>query len=551
MTPPADGTAPSGDVPRCTTWTVPAAACVSVATISSLWAALNESATWDEPYAVASGYSQVVSGDFRLTPENPPLLGLVVTPALKLLQTAPLTLPAEPIDPAAVPNWGTRFFFDVGNRHELMLLLSRMSVMALTVFAMAMLVRLAFKSYGARGAWLCAALCAFEPNWIAHGHIAAWDGIATATMTLALVALTQWLEAPSLRRATLAGLALGLSLSAKHSALALGPVYGLCAALAAFRSIEPGRGWVWPPRATELRQAGLGAGTMLAVALLVVGASYNLRFDFPSYLSSVGSIYRLNNDAFENYLWGRFSAEPFPFYYAVALLVKTPSVSLPLLLLGLVAALRSRPLALVPTGLLCLILFVVTAFNRYQIGLRHVLPVVPCLIMIASAASTLRIRGRSLAPLALVLAAIGAAETLSQAPHSLAFFNWVAGGPSSALRYLDDSNVDWGQDLVALAALQRTEKIGPVRLLYNGTARPAAYGVLSTPLDARELSAPEPGVLYAISLNHLLRIGRAWGDRVGWLRPAPWRMAGRSIAIYRGPPLGGQEPSVGPFGSAR
>ncbi len=394
--------------------------------------------------------------------------------------------------------------------------------------------RLANRLYGTRASWLCALLCAFEPNWIAHGHIAAWDGIGTAAMVLALVALTGWLEAPRTSRAVLAGAGLGLALSAKHSALALGPVYALSVLLCMFRRPET-EGWAWPPERAQAGRAALGAAVMLGAALILVGASYNLSFDFPSYLRSVGSIYRLNNSAFENYLWGSFSAEPFPFYYVAALLVKTPSVSLLLLLLGLAALIRSRPLAVVPAALLCSVMLVATAFNRYQIGVRHVLPAVPCLILLASAASTLDFRRRSLAPLALALAGIGAVESVSQGPHVLAFFNWVAGGPPRALSYLDDSNVDWGQDLVALAALQRSRQIGGVRLLYNGTARPSAYGVDSVPLDARELAAPEPGVLYAISLNHLHRIRRVWGDRVKWLERAPRRMAGRSIAIYRGP----------------
>lgn len=166
----------------------------------------------------------------------------------------------------------------------------------------------------------------------------------------------------------------------------------------------------------------------------------------------------------------------------------------------------------------------------------------PCLL--ASAAANLRFRGRSLAPAAFALAGLGAIETLSQGPHTLAFFNWPSGGPGHALKYLDDSNVDWGQDLVALASLQRSSQIGSVRLLYNGTARPSAYAVHATMLDPRELMTPTPGALYAISLNPLHRIRRVWGERVQWLAEAPWRMAGRSIAIYRAPAQPAARPST-------
>lgn len=511
----------------------PAAACVCIAWLQALCAALSESATWDETYAIAAGYSQVINGDYRLTPENPPLLGWIVTPALQLLDVRALDLPPGPIPASTVPSWGTRFLYDIGNRHDLMLLLSRMSVMALTATAMVALVQLAYGLYGSRGAWLCAVLCAFEPTWLAHGHIAAWDGIAAATMTCSLAALTSWFTTPGIGRALLSGATLGLALAAKHSALALGPVYGGCLALSIVRRARSASGG--GDRVAAVRAMSLDAVLMLAAALFVVGLSYDASFDLSRYLASVSSIYRLNNPGFENYLWGEYSRAPFRLYYAAALLVKTPSTALPLLILGVMAALRLRRRGIVPAALLAGVMFVATSFNPYQIGLRHLLPAIPCLILIASGAATLSLGGRSVAPAAFTLGLAAGVEVLGQAPHPIAFFNLVSGGPSAALDYLDDSNIDWGQDLWALASLQRREHLGQLRLSYNGTARPRAHGVDAEELDWRELLSPIPGEAYAISLNHLLRIRRTYGDRAAWLRGPPWRMAGRSIAVYLGP----------------
>lgn len=513
-------------------WGLPAALCAVAAWLQAAWAAINESATWDEPYAILSGYLQVIAGDFRLTPENPPLLGLIVTAPLKVVGVLPPDLPTGPIAPGSVPSWGTTFLFQAGNRHDLALFFVRMAVMALTVLAMTLLVRTAHRAYGARGAWLCAALCAFEPNWIAHGHIAAWDGIATATMTLTVVALGGWLANPTKINAVLTGAGLGLALSAKHSALALGPVIILSLVVYLLTRPADEARRRWRSRAHLLQATGHSL-IVLSVALFVLGASYNLRFDFASYVESARSIYRLNNPNYENYLLGEFRRGPFLSYYVVAWLVKTPSVSLPILLLGVVAFWRKASLRVVPALGLAVVMLIATAFNPYQIGIRHFLPAIPCLILLASSAATLTVSGRSLAPLALGLAGLGAVETLSQAPYPLAFFNRVVGGPEAALRYLDGSNIDWGQDLVALSVLQRRESLGRISLMYNGTAVPRAYGVDAEVFSWRQLQTPTPGRVYAVSLSRLHRARRAYGKRVPWLHEPPWRMAGRSIALYR------------------
>ena len=62
-------------------------------------------------------------------------------------------------------------------------------------------------------------------------------------------------------------------------------------------------------------------------------------------------------------------------------------------------------------------------------------------------------------------------------PYQLAYFNRFAGGPAAGSRYLDDSNIDWGQDLPSLAAWQSEHGVRPLALWYFGTDDPAGYGI--------------------------------------------------------------------------
>ena len=81
----------------------------------------------------------------------------------------------------------------------------------------------------------------------------------------------------------------------------------------------------------------------------------------------------------------------------------------------------------------------------------------------------------------LVLISWLAFEVFSAHPHYISYFNQLI--PSERKRFhLVDSNLDWGQDLPALAKWQKNNKIKKLSLGYFGTANPEAYGVKFEPL---------------------------------------------------------------------
>ena len=75
----------------------------------------------------------------------------------------------------------------------------------------------------------------------------------------------------------------------------------------------------------------------------------------------------------------------------------------------------------------------VTAFAaaKVNIGLRHILPVYPFLLVLASRVATVRFSRRWLAPVIIGTPLVfTAVSTLRIAPHQLAYFNEAVGGPS-------------------------------------------------------------------------------------------------------------------------
>jgi 4-amino-4-deoxy-L-arabinose transferase-like glycosyltransferase len=146
--------------------------------------------------------------------------------------------------------------------------------------------------------------------------------------------------------------------------------------------------------------------------------------------------------------------------------------------------------------------------SSLNIGHRHLLPLIPLVMVLVGVvgsvvASPLRQawpfrpakfpRDRSGLAAAAVAALLlwHAGESLAIAPHYLAYFNELVGGPSQGYRHLVDSSLDWGQDLPSLKDwLDREGLQGPnhppVYLSYFGTAIPGYWGIDATLLASFE-----------------------------------------------------------------
>lgn len=177
-------------------------------------------------------------------------------------------------------------------------------------------------------------------------------------------------------------------------------------------------------------------------------------------------------------------------YFPLALAWKTPLAVLAATAVAVVAlpsALR-RAGASTRWALVCLVVppaiyFAVMVAANLNIGLRHALPVLPPLYVALGVAAQRAIAWRPRAGPATVVGAIAvlAVEVLSTCPNYLAFFNVAAGGARGGLARLGDSNLDWGQDLPALAEYYATWRRGnagaPFYLSYFGSVDPRVYGI--------------------------------------------------------------------------
>jgi hypothetical protein len=182
--------------------------------------------------------------------------------------------------------------------------------------------------------------------------------------------------------------------------------------------------------------------------------------------------------------------------------------------------------------------FAVSMRSRYQMGIRHLLPILPLMYLFA-VIQLVRIR-RSAVLVVLVAGAF--IETAVLHPDYLAFFNFACGGPRYGDRYLLDSNLDWGQDMARLAAwLKSDEAKGrdySIRCSYVNEQLVRTLG-----LDPAALSGKPRGLL-AISKNveHRFLIAERddsnnpevlLGEDYSWLSRYPVvKRIGYSIDVY-------------------
>lgn len=198
--------------------------------------------TFDEHFYVASGFSYLQEGDFSLNREHPPLLKvLMALPLWVGYHTGILDL-NWPAHGSALLSYPTAFFFGLNGEHQqLNLFLARLPMIGLTVWMVVALARRARRQLGPKAEAAAVLLVGFNPNVLAHGHIAALDCGVTALMFIATLAFVELLEkasdgAPTGKATLWAAVAFGLANLAKSTALLLGPITAVMGVVSAVRA---------------------------------------------------------------------------------------------------------------------------------------------------------------------------------------------------------------------------------------------------------------------------------------------------------------------------
>src|SRR5207247_481311 len=155
----------------------------------------------------------------------------------------------------------------------------------------------------------------FLPDVLAHGGVAYNDLPVALAYFFALWRIDEVVRRPSIAPAAGAGLAVGIALGIKHSAVALAPAAVLLlVAEAALRRTD--REW-W-------KRLAPAAGVVVVATYLTLVLIYRGDFTLAEYRYALSFVFtQVTGTAAPSYLLGRVSTQGFWYYFPVAFLFKT------------------------------------------------------------------------------------------------------------------------------------------------------------------------------------------------------------------------------------
>lgn len=244
-----------------------------------------------------------------------------------------------------------------------------------------------------------------------------------------------------------------------------------------------------------------------------------------------------------SFIMGSYSLEGVWYYFPVAFLIKNPLFLVLSWLIGFMFVLKrckNHIWIIFPF----LIYFAASINTKVQIGVRHLLPVMPFAILMASIGIKKIVENYSLKAICptILVFIISLFSLIKTHPFYLSYFSEIIGGAKNGYKYLTDSNIDWGQDIKTLANYLKKQGNPPIILTYFGSANPNYYGINYIPLwfitnttfptKNVDLCSSEK-ILWAVSVTNLQATYYADKSIFNWLKDKkPVYKAGYSIFVY-------------------
>jgi hypothetical protein len=464
-----------------------------------IWVARENSVTFDENFHVPAGVRILHAHDFATSYAQPPLPKTFYAAAA--LAAGARDPDARQAGPGRERFVGYTFMRANADRFQRVYAAARLVALAFSL-ALALLVWQAARAWhGPRAGLLALGLWAVLPESLAQASVAGVDLPTALTFFGAALAWLEFLRRGSWRSWVSVALWISAAFLTRFSAVQILPALLIVTGVAAWRGglAHPRVAWVGLALLPLVALLAIDAGYLFQISMkpflswsfqsstfqalqravpglrLPVPDAWIAGVDYLSYLSQAG--------AKQSFLLGKVRDTHTWIYFPVAIAVKWPLGLLALA--GLTKWIRwrdlaHRPLSLEDATMLTFSALVILSCMAANLdyGIRYAFPMMPfvCVWLGSAAAASGASRSRR-GVLVTALVTIVALESAWALPYPLTFFNAIAGGPGRGDAIVNDSNVDWGQGLVALRRELDRRGITKVHLAYHGTTDPALYGI--------------------------------------------------------------------------
>jgi 4-amino-4-deoxy-L-arabinose transferase-like glycosyltransferase len=538
-------------------WTIGVLILIGVAVVGVVgsWTAL--SATYDEPYHIASGMEWLDKGTYTIELQHPPLARVAVALGPYLKGVRSFSLPDAKDE-------GNAILYSAGNyRSNLASARSgNLPFLALACFATFVWAR---RWFGRAAAGWAVLLFVNLPPILGHAGLATLDMACAASVTIALYAVIRCLEDPAWPRLILLGGSLALAFLSKFSSLVF---LGACLPCA-FVYVALGK---WGAlRAVQWRRLLVRVLIVSGVVFVLLWAGYRFsclprsdrgaahpRIDHVfarspllrslAYKASetpipltqlekgIRAVELHNTSGHDSYLFGECRQTGWWYFFPVVVGVKTPIGFLILAGCGIVAIVRgfrSSPWQQHLTVIFPVVIMLVCMRSRIDLGVRHILAIYPPLAVIGGYAMSeffvlARRTSRAILVLPIMLVVWAVADSWMARPDYLAYFNQFAGAHPE--RILAESDLDWGQDLYRLSRRLRELRVDHVSIQYFGSAPLEKAGL--PPYSILSADVPTTHGYVVVSVRYLT-LEYAKNGSFAWLRGrTPQEIVGKSIYLY-------------------
>src|SRR5690242_15784213 len=484
-------------------WTIPVLL-LAIYAAECAWFIRTQSLTFDEPVHITAGQEAWREGRFARWNDHPPLQRLLC--ALPLLsakyqiavegQPDAYRVTAVQPDPQSVAWRG------------------RAVSVALGIILGLLLWFAARRSYSWGAANFVLALFVLSPAIIAHFSLITTDGVGTLMIFATAVQLVRWRRQNSWKQTVLLGLVLGLLLLAKFytppmfliailwmlvlkpEGYAINPRkwnWGQAAAAGLIAFLVLWSGYFFHVSRLSIRNGELVATFPHRDEPIVKQVHSRLNFSIPvpagEYLEGLRIVAFHNHRGHRSYFLGEVSEQGgWKAYYPTVILLKWPTIVLAIFLATALLTV-GRSLRLTSDGIVIasfsVIFLCFAIFSRIDIGDRHILPLYAFVLLFCGSLWQIAAKRRWLALVLVTGLVVHAGDGLRYAPDYLAYFNLFV-GQDQGYKLLSDSNVDWGQGLIALRHYQDSHRGEVIHLAYWGSVDPSLYGVSAVPLAPGE-----------------------------------------------------------------
>jgi len=462
-----------------------------------VWFVGTQSFTVDEPTHIRAGIEAVRNGRIILD-ENPPLA--------RLLYGLVLRDPKWQIRVTQIP--GAAIVNAVQPSPEAMAWRARLVNVALGVVLGILLWFAARRFFSEAAANVALAVFAFSSEVIAHFSLATTDGAGTLFVFTSVFQLAMWWRNPSWKNTVLLGGLMGALLLAK---LYTAPLFVLTVALLFFgpptqhkpakivTSLVISFFTIWAGYQFHVSELRIHQGTMVVTFPNREPELHNYskhpNLDLDLYVPAGEYLEGLRDQVFRNrhgqpaFFLGQVSHRGgWKLYFPVAMMLKWPTTVLVLGFLTGLLLLRGKirvPHEFAWMALFPALFFGFAIFSTIDVGVRLVLAIYPFLLLFCAAIWQVVQSNRISRWVLYAALVLNAADCLRYAPGYLSYFTPFV-RPSNTYRLLADSNLDWGQGLLAVRKYQSQHPQEEIYLTCFGCLDPALYDIRSRPLGERQ-----------------------------------------------------------------